>query len=69
MDYFEIDPDSAIYVGDSPLEDIQGAQSLGMAAVWVNRTGIDWPDEFEHEPLYEVSNLNEIITIVNSINT
>ena len=69
LDYFEIDPDSAIYVGDSPLEDIQGAQSLGMAAVWVNRTGIDWPDGFEHEPLYEVSNLNEIITIVDSINT
>ncbi|MFL2640347.1 MAG: HAD family hydrolase [Dehalococcoidia bacterium] len=68
LDYFGIDAGSSMYVGDSPLEDIQGPQSLGMNAIWLNRNGTDWPEGFQHEPAYEVSNLKEIIEIVDSIN-
>ena len=68
LDYFGIDAASSMYVGDSPLEDIQGPQSLGMNAIWVNRNGTDWPDGFQYEPVYEVSDLKEIIKIIDSIN-
>lgn len=30
-------PDEAIYVGDDPLLDVQGAHGAGLAAVWLNR--------------------------------
>ena len=32
-------PEEAVYIGDSPVEDIQGPQDAGMRAVWVNRRG------------------------------
>ena len=34
-------PDQAIYVGDDLRLDVQGAQGVGMRAVWMNRTGSD----------------------------
>ena len=30
-------PDAAVYVGDTPLEDVLGPQRVGMRAVWLNR--------------------------------
>jgi putative hydrolase of the HAD superfamily len=34
-----------VYVGDDPWHDVEGARAAGMAAVWINRTQIQWPDE------------------------
>jgi putative hydrolase of the HAD superfamily len=34
-----VEPGSALMVGDSLHSDVQGAQNVGMQAVWVNRTG------------------------------
>jgi 2-haloalkanoic acid dehalogenase type II len=42
-----IEPSQAVYVGDSPWADIEGARHAGMRAVWVNRHGASWPDEFD----------------------
>jgi putative hydrolase of the HAD superfamily len=35
--------DEAIMIGDSPEFDIAGACAAGIRAVWINRTGTDWP--------------------------
>lgn len=37
-------PEQAVYVGDSPLEDIQGPQRVGMKAVWIDRKGRQLPE-------------------------
>jgi putative hydrolase of the HAD superfamily len=34
-------PAEALYVGDDPLLDIDGAQRAGLRAAWVNRTGVE----------------------------
>ncbi len=60
------DPSHAIYVGDSPREDIQGPQDIGIPAVWVNRTGADWPQDVPTTPDYEVTNLLGLVDIVAS---
>jgi HAD superfamily hydrolase (TIGR01509 family) len=35
LDALGVPPESAVFVGDSPREDIRGAQGVGMRAVWV----------------------------------
>ncbi|MGE0384889.1 MAG: HAD family hydrolase [Gammaproteobacteria bacterium] len=38
-------PSSAmVHVGDEPVNDMQCARDAGVAGVWVNRTGVAWPD-------------------------
>ncbi|MFT5532321.1 MAG: HAD superfamily hydrolase (TIGR01509 family) [Burkholderiaceae bacterium] len=40
----DIDPAEAVYVGDDPLLDIDGAQKAGLRAVWMNRFDRVLPD-------------------------
>ena len=35
----------AVHVGDGPVRDIAAAREVGMATVWVNRAGREWPPE------------------------
>ena len=67
LDLMEIeDPTQVLYVGDRPFEDVQGPQSVGIPAVWVNRTGEDWPTDIDDRPEYEVTNLLGLVDIVAS---
>lgn len=43
-DALAIAPHEAIYIGDDPLLDIQGAQNAGLRAVWMNRFQRTFPD-------------------------
>ena len=36
-------PEEAVYAGDDPLLDVEGAQKAGLRGVWINRPGL-WPD-------------------------
>jgi HAD superfamily hydrolase (TIGR01549 family) len=44
LERMNIDPRDAIYVGDTPRDDVMGARSAGMGAVWINRRGEELPD-------------------------
>ena len=47
------------YVGDDPLNDVQGARAAGWRTVWVNRRGQPWP--VGHAPPdVSVSDLSEL---------
>jgi len=35
-----------LHVGDHPWHDVHGARDAGLKAVWVNRNGDEWPDEY-----------------------
>ncbi|MGI9247516.1 MAG: HAD family hydrolase [Woeseiaceae bacterium] len=48
-----------LHVGDHPLYDVHGARDAGLRAVWVNRNGDEWPDEY-HAPDGEVRHLGEL---------
>lgn len=39
-DALEVEPAEAVYVGDDPLLDVDGAQKAGLQAVWMNRAEI-----------------------------
>lgn len=51
--------EQTLHVGDHPLYDVHGARDAGLRAVWVNRNGDQWPDEY-HLPDAEVQHVGEL---------
>ncbi|MBI4328354.1 MAG: HAD family hydrolase [Chloroflexi bacterium] len=58
-----IEPEQALFAGDSPTEDVVGATSVGIPTVWVNRSLADWPLSDAH-PTFEVPDLLGLVDIV-----
>ena len=54
-----VTPEQAVYVGDSPWADIEGARHAGMRAVWINRHDATWPDDIA-PPASTVTSLGEL---------
>ncbi len=52
-------PSECVYVGDRQLEDVMGAHGVGMAAVWINRSGSAM-DPALSTPDAEIRNLLEL---------
>lgn len=54
----DIEPDETAMLGDSQSKDIQGAQAIGMKAIWVNRTAI--PRREGITPDLEITTLTDV---------
>jgi len=50
----------AVYIGDSPENDVKGAQSAGLAAIWMNRWDEKWPGG--REPQHAAKDLQEALS-------
>ncbi|MDO4592574.1 MAG: HAD-IA family hydrolase [Comamonadaceae bacterium] len=44
-------PSAILHVGDDAKLDVVAARDAGMHAVWLNRSGIDWPLTDQHPPM------------------
>jgi putative hydrolase of the HAD superfamily len=63
-----------IHIGDDPISDIQGAQQLGIRAIWLNREQITWP-EITHSdliapitpPFMTIQSLNQLPEIIRNL--
>lgn len=51
-------PEHIVYVGDDPISDIQGAITMGMRAVWLNRQQKVWTESYT--PSATISSLVEL---------
>lgn len=51
-------PEEAVYVGDNPINDVDGARRAGMIPVWINSVGV-WPEEIAPTP-YTIQSIGEI---------
>ncbi len=60
-----IEPAEAVMLGDSQSKDVQGAQAVGMKAVWVNRIGVPRRDSIT--PDLEVTTLTECVDQLTAI--
>ena len=58
-DRLHVPAERAVYVGDNPWADIEGARRAGMRAVWINRHDATWPDDIE-PPAATVTSLGEL---------
>ncbi len=55
----KVNPQEAVYVGDKQLEDVQGAQQIGMRAVWINRSEAAADPQLP-QPDYEINSLLQL---------
>lgn len=62
LELIGVGPAEALYVGDTPEEDVLGAKLAGMRVAWVNR-GKAWKD-FLPAPDYEISKLTDLTPIL-----
>ncbi|HEY4665252.1 MAG TPA: HAD-IA family hydrolase [Comamonas sp.] len=51
----QLPPSAILHVGDDAKMDAAGARNAGMHAVWLNRSGLDWPLDDQHPPATVVS--------------
>lgn len=68
LERLHVEADEAFYVGDTPLEDIQGATNVGMKTVFIPSQFNSLSDmqEAAQQPDYIVENLSDIVKILNS---
>ena len=52
------EPHETLHIGDHPVDDIQGAQGVGLHTLWFNRLELPWPDQ--PRPHGEVKCLSEV---------
>lgn len=52
-------PERAVYIGDNPEADVEGARAAGIPAIWMNRAGRAWPGG--QLPDLEVRSLEEFV--------
>jgi putative hydrolase of the HAD superfamily len=58
--------EDAIYIGDSPEFDMDGARNAGIARIWMNRTGTPWPLTTP-APEIEARSLGDVLTILRAM--
>ena len=59
-------PEQALYVGDNPYNDVEGARRAGLTPVWMRSVGI-WPEELEAAP-FAIDKISELVELTKSIN-
>jgi 2-haloalkanoic acid dehalogenase type II len=58
-----VQPGDALFVGDSPVTDIDGARRAGLHAAWINRRDLAWPGDLP-PPSVRVESLTELSAVL-----
>jgi 2-haloalkanoic acid dehalogenase type II len=58
-----VEPHEVLHVGDSDVDDVQGAKAAGLQVAWVNRDGRPRRPQVP-EPDFEIANLTELLTLL-----
>lgn len=61
----QLPPEAILHVGDDAQLDAVASRNAGMHAVWLNRSGIDWPVEDQPAPT-TVSSLRQLHSLLNT---
>lgn len=62
----DVAPSEAVFVGDSPVNDVEGALGAGLTAIWLNRNGAEWPATCARRPAGEIRSLTELADVLRS---
>ncbi len=59
----EVSTDQAVYIGDRPWADIEGARHAGLEPVWINRGGASWPHGIA-DPGHVVTSVADLVDLL-----
>jgi len=56
-------PEECIYIGDHPVNDMEGAAKIGMSTIWI-KVNQPWREGITSKPLHTIHQLDELIGLV-----
>lgn len=59
LDHFGLTPEQCIYIGDHPVNDVEGAAKVGMNTIWI-KVNQPWQDSITTKPLHTIEHLGEL---------
>ncbi|SEB56166.1 HAD family hydrolase [Paenibacillus sp. GP183] len=59
----ELSPEQCIFIGDHPVNDIEGAAKIGMKTIWM-KVNQPWKDGLTAKPLHSIERLNELYELI-----
>jgi putative hydrolase of the HAD superfamily len=59
----ELSPEQCIFIGDHPVNDIEGAAKIGMKTIWM-KVNQPWKDGLSAKPLHSIERLNELYELI-----
>ena len=65
LEQLGVAPSQAVYVGDHPVVDVQGAREAGLTAIWLRRS-IPWPAGWS-PPIHQVDTLADVISVIRAL--
>ncbi|MBJ6360334.1 HAD family hydrolase [Paenibacillus sp. GCM10012307] len=63
MNRLNVKPENCIFVGDHPVNDIEGAAAVGMNAVWI-QVNQPWREDVKAKPLHTIRKLTELLEVL-----
>jgi 2-haloalkanoic acid dehalogenase type II len=58
-----VQPAEAVYIGDTPINDVEGSRRAGLRPVWLNRRGVAWPEALDPPDLVAES-LDDVLKLL-----
>jgi putative hydrolase of the HAD superfamily len=65
LEQLRVAPSQAVYVGDHPVIDVQGASEAGLTAIWLRRS-MPWPPGWS-PPQYQVDALAKVMSVIHAL--
>jgi putative hydrolase of the HAD superfamily len=59
----QLAPEQILHIGDDPVADVQGARSVGMHSLWMNRDGSRWDHSLGTHPV-TLSKLDDLLALL-----
>lgn len=63
LDKLLLKPEECIYIGDHPVNDIEGAAKIGMKTIWI-KVNQPWNDRILAKPLYSIDHISELLELL-----
>ena len=60
LDYWKLEPEQILYVGDDPIRDVGGSKAAGMNSAWINPNSENLPDGCPR-PDISIANLSDLL--------
>lgn len=63
LERLQLSPEQCIYIGDHPVNDVEGAAAIGMHTIWI-KVNQSWREHIKAKPLHTITQLDELLTIL-----
>jgi putative hydrolase of the HAD superfamily len=63
LNKLEVKPEECIYIGDHPVNDIEGAAAIGMETIWF-RVNQPWKEGLVAKPLFTIDALSDLLKLL-----